>query len=213
MLLAALIGLAFGFIGSIPVAGPIAALVFERGLVGRFRSGVFISLGAAVAEGAYAFLAFWGFSRYLTQYSFIEPLSRAVAAAILVALGIMFARYRSKPDDGKKRQTDSAAASFAVGLSITALNPTFIATWTAVVTMLYSTEWIEVSGAQAVPFALGSVLGIVGWFATLLGLIRRYRDRFTRATIDKIVRGIGWFLLVCAVYFAVQFVRYVVAHV
>ncbi|MBI4954668.1 MAG: LysE family transporter [Myxococcales bacterium] len=212
MLLAALIGLAFGFIGSIPVAGPIAALVFERGLVGRFRSGVFISLGAAVAEGAYAFLAFWGFSTYLKDYPIIEPISRAVAAAILVGLGIMFARYRSKPDEGSVRKSDSAATSFALGLSITALNPTFIATWTAVVTMLYSTG-VDLSRAQAVPFSLGSVLGIVGWFATLLGLIRRYRDRFTRATLDKIVRGIGWFLLVCAVYFAVQFVRYVVAHV
>ena len=82
MLIAFVVGFLFGFIGSIPVAGPISALVFSRGIQGRFRSGVFISLGGGVAEALYSFLAFWGFSSYLTRYPFIVPVSRAAAAAI-----------------------------------------------------------------------------------------------------------------------------------
>lgn len=212
MLLAAVIGLAFGFIGSIPVAGPIAALVFERGLNGRFRSGVFISIGGAVAEAAYALLAFWGFSKFLSKYAWIEPTSRALAAVILTILGVTFARYKRKEDEtpSAKARADSGTKSFVLGLSITALNPTLIATWTAVVTMLYSTGWIAFSSSEAVPFAAGSFIGIAGWFATLLWLIHRFRGRFTRATLDKVVRGIGYFLFVCALYFAVQFVRYLV---
>ena len=51
MLLAALIGLALGFFGSVPVAGPIAALVVSRGVQSRFRSGVFIALGGKRVPG------------------------------------------------------------------------------------------------------------------------------------------------------------------
>jgi threonine/homoserine/homoserine lactone efflux protein len=65
VLVAAIIGFCFGFFGSIPIAGPIAALVLQRGLVGRFRAGALIGAGAAFAEAGYAFMAFWGFSTFL----------------------------------------------------------------------------------------------------------------------------------------------------
>jgi threonine/homoserine/homoserine lactone efflux protein len=44
------LGFAFGFVGSIPVAGPIAALVLSRGLEGRARSALSLAAGAALAE-------------------------------------------------------------------------------------------------------------------------------------------------------------------
>src|SRR5262245_51236802 len=89
---AAAFGFAFGFVGSIPIAGPIAALVWSRGLEDRTRSGLFLAAGAAVAEGAYVYLAFWGFSEVLARYAWIEPLSRLAAAATLTVLGVRFVR-------------------------------------------------------------------------------------------------------------------------
>ena len=47
---ALVIGFALGFAGSMPVGGPVAILVFTRGVQGRFRSGVDVSLGAAIAS-------------------------------------------------------------------------------------------------------------------------------------------------------------------
>ena len=58
MLWVALAGFARGFIGSMPVAGPVAVLVVSRSLEGRLRDGALIGLGSALAEGAYAFLAY-----------------------------------------------------------------------------------------------------------------------------------------------------------
>ncbi len=74
MLSALLAGFLFGFIGSMPVAGPIAGLVLSRGLQGRFASGANIAVGAALAEAAYACLAFWGFSTLLADHGWIDPL-------------------------------------------------------------------------------------------------------------------------------------------
>ena len=90
-----LFGFAFGFLGSMPVAGPIALLVVTLVLDGAFRRAVFVSAGAAVAEGGYAFLAFWGFSSFLADYEFVIPASRGVAALILTGIGV--ALIRRKP--------------------------------------------------------------------------------------------------------------------
>jgi len=207
MLFAALLGFAFGWLGSVPVAGPIAALVVTRGIQGRFRAGVFIALGGALAEAVYAFLAFWGFSTFLTQYPIIVPLSRAAAAVVLMALGIVFLRTK-EASESEVPPADSAFGSFMLGASICALNPTLIATWTAVVTTLYSTSLIDFHGAQAVPFGLGALAGIAGWFLTLLWIIHRYRERFSPATLAKTVRVIGGALILLALWFVFRFVQY-----
>ena len=77
MLTALTVGFLLGFVGSIPVAGPIAALVFARGAEGRFLSGVRIAVGGACGEALYVLAVFYGFSEYLTRYDWILPVSRA----------------------------------------------------------------------------------------------------------------------------------------
>ena len=209
MFVAALLGFVFGWLGSVPVAGPIAALVVTRGIAGRMRSGAFIALGGGIAEALYAFLAFWGFSTYLTRYPIIVPISRAGGAIVLLVLGITFlVKPTSEQSVDDYAPRDSAWGSFALGAWICLINPTLIATWSAVVTTLYSTEAIDFDSGQALPFAVGCALGIAGWFLTLLGLIRRYRERFSRATLAKVVRVIGALLLVLATWFAWRFVQY-----
>ncbi|HZO14203.1 MAG TPA: LysE family transporter [Polyangiaceae bacterium] len=209
MFLAALVGFLSGFIGSVPVAGPIAALIVTRGIEGRFRSGVFIAIGGAIVEALYAFLAFWGFMTYLTRYPIIDPISRGVAAAILFGLSI--AMLRKKPSELPATTAparDSALASFAVGATICALNPTLIATWSGLVMTVSSTKILEKSSSLAYPFAIGVCLGISGWFMALLALIARFKERFSPATLDRVVRAFGGFLLVVAFYFAWRFARY-----
>ncbi|HEX4351981.1 MAG TPA: LysE family transporter, partial [Polyangiales bacterium] len=155
MVAAALLGFCFGYIGSMPVAGPIAVLVFGRGLEDRTRNGLYLASGAAIAESVYAYLAFWGFSAFLVQHRWIEPTSRVAAAVILTLLGVHFYRRKppmpvegealvEKPRGGNKR-------SFFLGFTITALNPTLLATWTAAVTTIYSLDIVSFDSAEALP--------------------------------------------------------------
>jgi threonine/homoserine/homoserine lactone efflux protein len=211
MLVTALIGFALGWVGSIPVAGPISALVLTRGLEGRFRAGVFIAIGGALAEAAYAFLAFYGFSTLLTDYPIIKPLSNAAGAVVLAALGVSFVRKQGDAPESKAPPRDTDLGSFFLGASICAMNPALIATWTAATTALYASDAVQVTGAHATPFAAGCALGISGWFITLLALVRRYRGRFTPATLAKVVRVIGAALLALALWFAYRFVMYFVS--
>lgn len=203
---ALLIGVAFGFFGSMPIAGPIAALVVQRGLAGRYRSGVFIALGAAIPEGGFAYLAFWGFSTFLAKYAWIDPVARGAAVVILVALALAFSRQRDEPREVTAKGSDSAQKSFWLGFTITTLNPTLIATWTAAATTLASVRATPLSPHEAIVFAVGAVVGIVGWFLALLGLMRRYRSKFKAETLARAVRWMGYGLFVLAAFFLYRFI-------
>lgn len=93
MLMAALTGLIAAFIASMPVAGPVAALVVRHALEGQPKSALMLGLGTGLAEGIYAFLALWGFSTFLADYPIVVPISKVVAAVILIALGWWFTRF------------------------------------------------------------------------------------------------------------------------
>jgi threonine/homoserine/homoserine lactone efflux protein len=209
VIIAALIGFLFGFFGSVPIAGPIAALVLQRGLTNRYKDGAAIGIGCAVAEAGYAFLAFWGFATFLAQYPIIEPASRLLAALILIGLGVSFARYRGPRKAEDRPVAVSLPKSVLLGFTITALNPTLIATWTAATTTLYSTGLIRAEAINALPFAGGTFLGIGGWFSLLTYLLWKYGKRFRRETLDRFVRAVGYLIVALGVFFGYRFVAYV----
>jgi threonine/homoserine/homoserine lactone efflux protein len=202
-----LIGFLFGFVGSMPVAGPVSILVLERGLSGRFRSGLYLAAGAAVAESVYAFLAFFGLAALLARYPAIVPLSQAGGAVILLGLGVALLRRR-RPGDAAVAPRPATHGDAVLGFTITALNPTFIATWTAAVTTLYGTGLVTPSTALALPFSISVCVGIVAWFAVLLALVKRFGGRMSQRTIDVAVRVMGVMLLGIAVWFGVKFGMY-----
>ena len=201
MLLAVLLGFTFGFFGSMPVAGPASALVLSRGLLGRFLSGVMIGLGCAVAEGVYAFLAYWGFATFLAGYPFIEGVSHVVAAIILLALGVTFARYSGAKGAQQTQGSDAALPSAALGFWITILNPALMATWTASATTLNSSG-VVLSKEAALPFAVGVAAGIGSWFSILTGLLKRFRGRFQPSSLNRVIRVIGVLILGLGLWFA-----------
>src|SRR5277367_911376 len=110
-----LVAMIFSFVGSLPLAGPIAVLVVSNGVNGRYKDSLEIALGAAVAEGIYAFLAFWGFATFLARYPVVLPISHAVTAVILLTLGVYFLRFKMKDEQA---QTESKRGKFWVGFSV-----------------------------------------------------------------------------------------------
>jgi len=203
MLAAPLIGMLFGFFGSIPVAGPVSVIVLGRALEGRMKSGFWIAAGASLAEAAYAFLAFLGMSVFLARYPWIEPLSRAAAAVLLLTLGTgLLLRRNKNATAGQKKYGNKR--SFALGFSITALNPTLIATWTAAMAMLLPTGLVHFEKQSALPFSIGVSAGIIAWFAVLLALVRQYKGRIPERLLSGTPKLMGILLLALGVVFALK---------
>jgi threonine/homoserine/homoserine lactone efflux protein len=215
MLAASVLGFICGFFGSMPVAGPIAVLVFRRGIDGRLRSGVYLACGAAIAESVYAYFAYWGFTELLTHHRWIEPVSRALAAVILIGLGIRFivspTRKQIDPTEEPDKKNVGNKRSFLLGFTISAMNPALLATWpafialtSALITSLPGLDTVRFAPAHALSFAVGVLSGIVTWFAILLVLLARFRDRIADNTLDKLVRSMGVFLILLGLYFGLK---------
>ncbi len=210
--MAALIGFIAAFLSSMPVAGPIAALVVTRSIGGRYRSAFMLAIGSGLAESCYAFLALYGFASFVVEYPVIRPVSKALAAVILLVLGYFFTRHKS-PDPSEQRgrpPRDTAWGSFLLGLSITAMNPTLIVTWSGFAPMLDATGIVDLTPSMALPFAFGVCTGTIAWFAFLVGVIRRYKDRFQQETLDRVIQWMGWALIGLGLYFTYNFVVYLV---
>lgn len=193
MVVAILVGFAFGFIGSMPVAGPIALLVLRLGLNQDARHARLVAVGGAVAEGIYSLAAFWGLSAVLDRYPRVLPASRIVGAVLCLALGIVLLLHKPKPGPppGQPERRKGTKRSLLGGFLLTALNPTLLVTWTAALAALHATGLVTLSPERAVPFALAVFLGIVCWFSTLLWLVRKFKGRWSPASVEWFIKGMG----------------------
>lgn len=197
------VGFLLGFFGSIPVAGPISVLVLARGLKSGFHTALAIALGGALAEGVYAFLAFWGWAHFLAGFSFVRPASHGITAAILFAVGIVLVRKKpSQTAEPATRNRTVSGSGFFLGFTISLLNPTLLLTWTGASHAVLTTHLLPSSPYEALPFSLGATAGIVVWFSLMLAIIARYRTKFRQSALETAVHWVGWAVLASAFVFA-----------
>jgi threonine/homoserine/homoserine lactone efflux protein len=188
----------FGLFGSIPPAGPIAVLIVSRGAERRYQSALRIGLGAAVVEGVYAFISFWGFATFLARREVVLPISHAVTLVVLGTLGIRFMMW--KDEQNAAHADGDPAKGFWFGFSISALNPTLLATWSTATAALYSHKIFAMRGYMAIPFALAASAGVATWALLTVRLLERYGERFPRHALTLAVRGMGLVLFAVAIW-------------
>jgi len=181
------LGVVLGFVGSIPAAGPLLFLVIASGVEGRPRRALALGAGGALAESTYVALAFWGFAGLLQRHAELVSGLRLVSGALLIVLGALMLlprRSRAAP----KRE---AVRGFATGFVLVGTNPAFLLTWSAVAAVAYGHGWLALDAGRVPWLAAGSFAGVVLWFALVAALARRYRERFRRELLERLVRGLG----------------------
>ncbi len=219
MLFAIIFGFGMGFLSAIPVAGPVSAMVIERALDRRYTAAILIAVGTAIAEGLYAALAVLGFAA-LADQPWVAPASKGLAGVVLIVVGLAFALRRPKPppddDDpdalaerGPKK--DAIWGNVLVGFTITAVNPTLLATWAAVTSMLVASEWVVLEPATSIPFGLAVGAGVTAWFVLLVALVKRFTKKLGWGSVARVIKVIGWLLVALGAWFLVLLVRYLIA--
>ena len=202
MWIAVLLGIGMGFAGSIPLAGPTTMLVLSFGIQGRIRAAAGVAAGSALPEAIYASLALWGFGALLESFSWVAPVSRGVAIAILLIVGLfLLVKPPGEHDEASQEISDQTGLmrSFLLGTSLTAFNPALILNWGAAATLLYSLEILDPSPALAIPFGIGAASGIVAWYAIVLLLLHHYRKRISPVLRTRLLRSMGGLLIGLAV--------------
>jgi threonine/homoserine/homoserine lactone efflux protein len=199
-------GLVLGFVTSMPPAGPIAILVLQRGVLRRFREGMAIALGGAVAEAIYVVLALLGVAALLEQFPSIGLAARVVGIAILLGLAFYFLRFKPPATDTPEESTDKrgGAGSLLLGFTIAISNVTLICTWSTLVAVIYSMGNLQLPMTGKIAFAAGVLAGICAWFLVLLAALRRFGRHLTILAAVRSIRVAGLLLLGLAVFAAVS---------
>ena len=198
MLLA--VAFALSFMGSVPMTGPLAALVLERSLAGARKSATLIAVSGSVVEGAIAG-ALATFVPALLAHS--ETLIRAAGIAGACILLLVGALLAAAPNALTRLASGNETFSLRAGFLATALNPTLLATWTVVVTSLYGQAWLSGGFVQGLSFGLGVALGSFGWFALVVSAVRHLDTRIARYRLP-LLRGLGLVLSIAALVLLVR---------
>ncbi len=193
-------GFALGWLGSMPIAGAVSIFIFQRGLAGRLKAGMMLSVGAALAEAAWCLLAMLGAEQIMTRWPGAEGIARIVGAVILLVLGIYFlTRKASVPiSDDNSVPEENLFKDFWIGFSLVAGNISVPLNWLAILTIAVGLGFHPYAG-NALVFVIGVAFGIVSWFSVLLKLLDIFRNKFAPARIQWIMRGMGLLLIVTGI--------------
>jgi threonine/homoserine/homoserine lactone efflux protein len=199
-----LIAAVLGYLAAMPILGPIAVMVISRGIEGRFDEARKLGMGAALAEGTYAGIAF-GFATLFARYPAALPVSRVLTSIVLAVVGVSFIRYTPKPIAAVEEP--KARSAFGLGFLTSGLNPTIIATWTAVAAGIHSRQLVEMRVWMAVPFGLSACIGIGSWYVTLVALMTKYHSRLPARGMRIFIRVMGGVLLGIAAWTLISLIR------
>jgi threonine/homoserine/homoserine lactone efflux protein len=194
LFIAALLGTVIAFVGSMPIAGPLAVLVLERAVTGRRAEGLFITFGGALAEAIVAFGVALLFPLLFALSHTVVIVSRIAGAAIVGTIGLVLLIH---PEVLKRPPPTNRSGSFLTGVVVSGVNPTLVATWTVVVATLNSHGLLGRSAAAAAFFGIGVGLGVTGWFTVLVLLSGRAKEYMQGRRYTQTIRVLGLVLL-CA---------------
>lgn len=157
-----------------------------------------IGLGAATVDALYMTLALAGVLPLLDAAGWLEAVLMFTGGAVLVVLGIVSMRsgYR---DEAPRREDEPDSilgrAPYAVGLSMTLLNPSTIAVWLAVSGAILASADL---GSGGIPEGIGGGLSVAAvftgsatWFSVFAVIVAVLRKRAREAHLRLVGLAAG----------------------
>jgi threonine/homoserine/homoserine lactone efflux protein len=199
---AALLGFVLGWVGSMPIGGPVSLFVFKRGATGRYRDAILLAAGAAVAEAGYCAGALFGYSLVVDRWPVLRPIVAILGALIMVALGIHFlmTRHFSADDVVVPPAPHDGIRDLTLGFSMVALNPSVMVSWLAVLAALHAIGLEPIDGGDRWLLVGGVAVGIVAWFSVLTWLLHHGRTWIRPVVFDRTLRAFGGGLCALGLY-------------
>ena len=190
----AVIGFAIGLITTAPV-GPVNIMAIRQAAHYGFRQGLFVGLGAVVADTLYAAAAIFGVSA-VTQ--FIEGEFNTIAAVgsvILIVFGFKIMNthpHLEKEADGPRTSLwgDATAAFFMV-----VTNPGVVLAYVAIIGGLG--HWRPILGDRFSELAMvaGVAAGAAFWWALLAAGVTHFAAKIDDHWLDRANRIAGFILI------------------
>jgi threonine/homoserine/homoserine lactone efflux protein len=125
------VGLLVGFVGSMPIAGPISILITTNALKGALRYCNLVTLGASFADFIYVFAAVFGLTKFYSLYKPLIPYVLLVGTFFLLYLGYKIATTKIDLKEVPKKELAEKKKrnGFLTGFLLNFLNPTLFISW------------------------------------------------------------------------------------
>ena len=211
--MALVMGFLAGFIGAIP-PGPLGITCLRKSLQGERRNAYRVALGGASVDTFICLLIGLGLG-WILEKVVTNPWVRGTLALFLVAYGAKLLLVDARRD-AEKSDLGSSRLHFTprpaevpegrirlpilTGLLQGAANPVLFVNWTLFISFLVGHRLFVPSAGGAFGFALGVGLGVFTWFAVLIELVDRWRNR-AGAWVTRSTLAAGALLVAFGLYF------------
>ncbi|MEO6599729.1 MAG: hypothetical protein ABIQ16_07645 [Polyangiaceae bacterium] len=188
---ALLVAFLFGFITSVPPAGPISALLIRQSADGEHQHALRIGIGAALVECAFATTAAGTVWFVAAQAALLHQIGFIVGALLFPIVGLRLLLWKPRSvtvERGRK------GGGVWLGASVAALNPAPLVGWVTFVALLHAGH-LAVEGPLIPLFGLAGGAGVLSWNVLLVGLLKRHLGRLPRELMTTFVRGVGCLLV------------------
>ena len=187
-------GVIMGLIAAVPI-GPVNLICIRRSFAFGPLNGFVSGLGAALGDGVFAAITFFGLTAIAQLIQSYDPIIEVVGGALLVWFGVhaLLSPITAKVDDAEKSDTGASTLFRAIASTfvLTITNP---ATLIAFASMFASFRGL-VGGADSFVDAefvvAGVVAGSAGWWLVLTTVIGLFHTRITDRTVRIINRASG----------------------
>jgi threonine/homoserine/homoserine lactone efflux protein len=211
--LALVMGFLAGFLGAIP-PGPLGVTCLRKSLQGERRDAYRVAFGGASVDTLICALIGLGLG-WILEKVVTNPWVKGTLALFLVGYGakLLFVDARRDAEHINPRPSRlgfipapatarEGRLRFPVltGLLQGAANPALFLNWTLFISFLVGHRLFVPTAAGTGGFALGVGLGVFSWFAVLIQLVDRWRNR-ADAWVSRSTLAAGALLVVFGLYF------------
>ena len=145
-----LIGFAAGFTLSIPVAGPIAALVVTESLKHKLKFARRVAAGSSFVEFFYVFIAMFGITYLIKFYQPFIPYLFVLGGVLISWASYKIYKTKFKIEEIDDTKIDEQKGGFRTGMALNILNPTLFFGW-------LTTSFIILSFASSIGLKTGGM--------------------------------------------------------
>ncbi|MCB0730870.1 MAG: LysE family transporter [Ignavibacteriae bacterium] len=128
------LGLFAGFFFSVPIAGPISILITSSALKGNSRYCIRTSLGGAIVEAVYVFIAIYGLTSLYSYYQKVIPIILIIGSIFLLFVAYKIIKTKIKLEQlsnepSLKSKYNSPTGGFRTGIILNLSNPSLFLGW------------------------------------------------------------------------------------
>lgn len=197
------------FLLGIPI-GPVNLEVFNDALNKHYAAAVSVAIGAAVGDGIWALLAFFGISPFTSspRLEAVFFLFTAILTFILGVVALKNSNVIEKTEEQLVKKIKRKHWALLKGFMMVIINPLGIVSWMICLQLLRKNGiFIPMEPNYEIIFFVVVSSGVLSYFLLVVLITNKMKAIFTTERTGKITKILGYILFVFSFYFLFHVIK------